>query len=116
MLTNEATKKRENTALVILKSGWLTGKDIGIKILNRKSIEEEKKKKKEFKEFSEEELDFLELNKATQKVTKEVQMVDDPSEMLEQNEDEYHFVNRLTSLVFKSKASKAINPVDPYDL
>ena len=36
--------------------------------------------------------------------------------MLEQNEDEYQFVNRPSSPIFKSKMGKAINPVDPYDL
>ena len=81
-MTNKATKERENTALVLLKSRQLICKDTGIKILDREPIEEEKE---------EEEPDFLELNEATQKATKEVQLDDDPPILLEANEDEYQF-------------------------
>ena len=109
MLTNKAAEERENTALVILKSGRLTGKDNSVKMLNREPIEEEKDEEEESQESLEEESDFLELNEATQKVTKEVQLDDNPPKVVEQNEDEYQFVNRPTSLVFKSKAGKAIN-------
>ena len=100
----------------MLKSGRLKGEDTGVKMLNREPIEEEKEGEEEFEESSEKELDFLELNEATQKATKEVRLEDNPANMLEQNEDEYQFINRPSSPVFKSKAGKAINPADPYDL
>ena len=42
VLTSKEAKERENTALVVLKSGRLTGEDTGIKMLARKSILEDK--------------------------------------------------------------------------
>ena len=101
--------------MVVLKGGRLIGKDTNIKMLNRQSVDE-KKEEKESEKSSKEEPDFLELNEATQKATKEVQLHDNSPEMLEQNEDEYQFVNRPTSPVFKNKAGKVINPADSYDL
>ena len=98
--------------MVVLMSGWLTDEDTGVKMLNREPIEEEKKDEEE----SEEEPDFLELNKAMQKVTQEVWLEDNPLDMLEQKKEEYQFVNKPASPVFKGKVSKAINVADPYDL
>ena len=43
VLTSQEAKERENTALIILKSGRLTGEDTGIKMLAREPIPEEKK-------------------------------------------------------------------------
>ena len=114
--TRQEAKERENTALVVLKSGRLTSEDTGIKMLAREPIPEEKEGEEESEESFEEEPDFLELNEATQKATKEVQLEDNPLDLLEQDEDEYQFVNRPPSLVFKRKTDKAINPADPYDL
>ena len=114
--TSQEAKERENTVLVVLKSGRLTGKDTGIKMLAREPIPEEKEGEEESEESSDDELDFLELNKATQKATKEVRLEDNPPDLLEQDEDEYQFVNRPSSPVFKRKTNKAINPADPYDL
>ena len=114
--TSQEAKERENTALVILKSGRLTGEDTGLKMLARELIPKEKEGEEESEESSEEELDFLELNEATQKATKEVWLEDHLPDLLEQDEDEYQFVNRPPSPVFKRKMDKAINPADPYDL
>ena len=72
ILTSQEAKERENTALVVLKSGRLTGEDTGLKMLARETIQEEKGSEEESEESSEDELDFLELNEATQKATKEV--------------------------------------------
>ena len=114
--TSQEAKERENTALVVLKSGRLTGEDTGLKMLARETIQEEKLGEEEFEKSSEDEPDFLELNEATQKATKEVRLEDNPPDVLEQDEDKYQFVNRPSSLVFKRKMDKAINPADPYDL
>ena len=116
VLTSQEAKERENTALVVLKSGRPTGEDTGIKMLAREPIQEEKEDEEESEESSEDEPDFLELNKATQKATKEVRLEDNPPDLLEQDEDEYQFVNRPSSPVFKRKIDKAINLADPYDL
>ena len=89
VLTSQEAKKRENTALVVLKSGRLMGEDTGIKMLAREPIQEEKKGEEESEESSKDEPDFLELNKATQKATKEVRLEDNPPDLLEQDEDEY---------------------------
>ena len=85
-------------------------------MLAREHIEEEKEGEEEFEESSKEEPDFLELNEAMQKTTKEVRLEDNPVDLLEQDEDEYQFVNKPSSPVFKRKTDKAINPADPYDL
>ena len=89
ILTSQEAKERENTALVVLKSGRLTGEDTGLKMLARETIQEEKGGEEESEESSEDEPDFLELNEATQKATKEVRLEDNPPDVLEQNEDEY---------------------------
>ena len=115
-MTNQEAKERENTVLVVLKSGRLTGEDTSVKMLDREPLEEDKEGKEESEESSEDELDFLELNEAMQKATKEVRLEDNPPDLLEQDEDEYQFVNRPSSPVFKRKTDKAINPADPYDL
>ena len=75
-------------------------------MLNRQPIDEEKEEE-DSEESLEEEPNFLELNKATQKATKEVQLEDDPPIILD--EDDYQFVNRRASPVSKSKGGKAIN-------
>ena len=72
IVTNKVGKEQENTALVILMNGRLIGKDMGIKILIRKPIEEEKEEEDKSEESSEEEPNFLELYEATQEATKEV--------------------------------------------
>ena len=89
VLTSQEAKERENTALVILKSGRLMGEDTSIKMLAREPIQEEKEGEEESEESSEDEPDFLELNEATQKATKEVRLEDNPPDLLEQDEDEY---------------------------
>ena len=58
----------------------------------------------------------MELNDATLKATKEIRLEDNPLDVLEQDEDEYQFVNKPSSPVFKRKIDKAINLADPYDL
>ena len=116
VLTNQEAKERENTTLVVLKSGQLMGEDTGIKMLNREPLEEEKEGEEESEESSKDEPNFLELNEATQKATKEVRLEDNPPDLSEQDEDEYQFVNGPSSPVFKRKTDKAINPADPYDL
>ena len=120
VLTSQEAKERENTALVVLNSGQLTGEDMGIKMLAREPIqegeEESKEGEEESKESFEDEPDFMKLNEATQKATKEVWLEDNPPNLLEQDEVEYQFINRPSSLVFKRKTDKAINPADPYDL
>ena len=116
MLTSQETKERENTALVVFKSEWLTGEDMGIKMLAREPVPEEKEGEEESEESSKDEPDFMELNKATQKATKEVWLEDNPPDLLEQDEDEYQFVNKPSNPVFKRKTDKAINPADLYDL
>ena len=102
VLTSQEAIERENIALVVLKSGRLTDEDTGVKMLNREPIEEKKEGEEESEESSKEKPDFLELNEATQKATKEVRLEDNPPDMLEQNEDEYQFINRPSSPVFKS--------------
>ena len=87
MLTSKAAEERENTALVVLKSGRLIGEDTSVKMLNRQLIDEEKDEGEEFEESSEEEPNFLEINEATQKATKDVQLEDDQPIILD--EDEY---------------------------
>ena len=115
-MTSQEAKERENTALVVFKSGQLTGEDTDIKMLAREPIQEEKEGEEESEESFKEEPNFLELNEATQKATKEVRLEDNPPDLLEQDEDEYQFVNRPSSSVFKRKMDKVINPADPYDL
>ena len=83
VLTSQEAKERENTALVVLKSGRLTGKDTGIKMLAREPIQKEKEGEEESEVSSEDEPDFLELNEATQKATKEVRLEDNPPDLLE---------------------------------
>ena len=116
VLTSQEAKERENTALVVLKSGPLMGEDTGIKMLAKEPIQEEQEGEEESEESSEDEPDFMELNEATQKATKEVRLEDNPPDLLEQDDDEYQFVNRSSSPIFKRKTDKAINPADPYDL
>ena len=116
MLTSQEAKERENTTLVVLKSGRLTGEDTGIKMLAKEPIQEEKEGEEKSKESYEDEPDFLELNEATQKATKEVRLEDNLPDVLEQDKDEYQFVNKPSSPVFKKKTDKAINPADPYEL
>ena len=82
VLTSQEAKERENTALVVLKSGRLTGEDTGIKMLAREPIQEEKEGEEEYEESSEDEPDFLELNEATQKATKEVWLEDNPPDLM----------------------------------
>ena len=86
VLVNIKTKKQENIALLILKSGQLTGKGTGVKILNRQVTKE---MEEEFEESSGDERDFLELNDATKKATKEVQLNNKYSKVLEIDEHEY---------------------------
>ena len=88
IVTSQEAKERENTALVVLKSGRLTGEDMGLKMLARETIQEEKGGEEESKESCEDEPDFLELNEATQKATKEVRLEDNPPDVLEQDDDE----------------------------
>ena len=64
----------------------MTGKDTGIKLLDRPVTE---KIDEEFEESSGDEPDFLELNDATKRASKEVQLDKEPSEVLESDEDEY---------------------------
>ena len=116
IFTSQETKELENSALVVLKSGRLKGEDTGIKMLVREPLEEEKEGEEESVESSEGEPDFLELNEATQKASKEVRLKDNLPNLLEEDEDQYQFVNRPSSPVFKRKTDKAINPADPYDL
>ena len=85
-------------------------------MLAREPIQEKKEGEEESEESSEDEPDFLELNEATQKATKEVQLEDNLPDLLEQDEDEYQFVNKPSSLIFMRKMDKAVNPTDPYDL
>ena len=61
-------------------------------------------------------IDFLELNDATKKASKEVQLDKEPPEVLESDEDEYQFVNQVVNSVAKVKPSKATNLASPYDL
>ena len=85
-------------------------------MLAREPIQEEKEGEEEFEESFEDEPDFMELNEATQKATKEVWLEDNPPDLLEQDKDEYQFVNRPSSPVFKKKTNKAINPAHLCDL
>ena len=64
----------------------MTGKDTGIKLLDRLVIE---KIDEESEESSVDEPDFLELNDTTKIVSKEVQLDKEPLEVLESDEDEY---------------------------
>ena len=97
----------------MLKSGRLTGEDTGIKLLDRLVTE---KTDKESKESSGDEPNFLELNDATKRASKEVQLDEEPPEVLESDKDEYEFVNQAVNPIAKVKPSKATNPTCPYDL
>ena len=52
-------------------------------MLAREPIQEEKEGEEESEESPEDEPDFLELNEATQKATKEVRLEDNPPNLLE---------------------------------
>ena len=69
ILLNATLEKKEDIALVVLKSGRLIGEDTGIKLLDRPVTE---KIDEEFEESSGDEPNFLELNDATKRVSKEV--------------------------------------------
>ena len=97
----------------MLKSGRLTSEDTSIKLLDRPVT---KKIEDEFDESSDDELDFIELNNATKKATKQVQLDNEPSKVIEPHEDEYQFVNQAINPIVKVKPSKATNPAGPYDL
>ena len=109
VLLNATPEKQRDVTLVVLKSGRLTGQDAGVKILDRLVTE---KIDEESKESSNDEPDFLELNDATKRASKEIQLDKEPPEALESNKDEYQFVNPIA----KVKPSKATNPASPYDL
>ena len=113
VLLNNTPEKKEDIALVVLKSGRLTGEDTGIKLLDRPVTE---KIDEESEESSGDELDFLELNDATKQASKEVQLDKEPPEVLGSDEDEYQFVNQPINPIAKAKSSKATNPAGPYDL
>ena len=113
VLLNNTPEKKEDIALVVLKSGRLTGEDTSIKLLDRPVTE---KIDEESKESSGNEPDFLELNDATERASKEVQLDKEPPEALESDEDEYQFVNQPVNPIAKVKPSKATNPTGPYDL
>ena len=86
ILLNNTPEKQKGIALVVLKSGRLTGEDSGVKILDRpvtKKIDEESE------ESSRDEPDFLEFNDATIRASKEVQLDKEPPEALESDKDEY---------------------------
>ena len=70
----------------------------------------------EYDEFLEDEPDFIELNNATKKATKQVQLDNEPSKVIKPDDDEYQFINQGVNPVFKVKPSKAINLADPYDM
>ena len=106
-------KNQENIALVVLKSGRLTGEDTSIKLLDRLVTE---KKDEKSEESSGDELDFFKLNDITKTASKEVQLDKEPLEVLESDKDEYQFVNQAVNSVAKVKPSKAINLARPYDL
>ena len=90
VLLNTTPEKKEDIALVVLKSGRLTGEDTSIKLLDRPVT---KKTDKESEESSGDEPNFLELNGATRRASKEVQLDKEPLEVFESDEDEYQFVN-----------------------
>ena len=71
VLLNNTPEKKEDIALVVLKSGRLTGEDTGIKLLD---IPVTEKIDEESEESSGDEPDFLELNDATKRASKEVQL------------------------------------------
>ena len=113
ILLNATPKKQEDIALVVLKSGRLTSEDIGIKLLDRPVTE---KTEDESDKSSDDEPDFIELNNATKKATKQVLLDNEPSEVIKPDEDEYQFVNQAINPIAKVKPSKATNPAGPYDL
>ena len=86
VLLNNTPKRKEDITLVVLKSSRLTGEDTGIKLLDRPVTE---KIDKEFEESSDDVPDFLDLNDATKRASKEVQLDKEPPEALESDEDEY---------------------------
>ena len=91
----------------------MTNEDTGIKLLDRLVTE---KIDEESEESLGDEPDFLELNDATKRASKEVQLDKEPPETLESDKDEYQFVNQVVNPIAKVKPSKATNPVGPYDL
>ena len=113
VLLNNTLGKQEDIALVVLKSGRLTSEDTGIKLLDRLVTE---KTDEESEESSGDEPNFLELNDAIKKASKEVQLDKEPLEVLESDENEYQFVNQAVNPVAKVKSSKATNLAGPYDL
>ena len=86
VLLNATPEKQEDIALVVLKSGRLTGEDINIKLLDRPVTE---KTEDGSDESLVDEPDFIELNNATKKATKQVQLDNEPSKVIEPDEDEY---------------------------
>ena len=119
VLLNNTPEKKEDIALVVLKSGRLTGEDTGIKLLDRpvtEKIDEESEESEKSEESSSDEPDFLELNDATKRASKDVQLDKEPPEVLESDEDEYQFINQSVNPIAKAKPSKATNPAGPYDL
>ena len=113
VLLNNTLEKQKDIALVVLKSGRLTDKDTGIKLLDRLVAEKIDEKSEE---SSDDEPDFFELNNATKRASKEVQLDKEPPKAFESDEDEYQFVNQVVNPVVKVKSSKATNPASPYDL
>ena len=90
VLLNATPEKQENIALVVLKNGRLTDEDTGIKLLDRPVT---KKMEDESDESSDDKPDFIELNNATKKETKQVQLDNEPSKVIGPDEDEYQFEN-----------------------
>ena len=86
VLVNNTAKKQKDIALVVLKSGRLTSEDIRVKLLDGQVIEGVEE---ESEESLGDELDFLKLNDATKKTTKEVQLDNETLKVLEDDEDEY---------------------------
>ena len=95
---DNTANKQEDIALVMLKSGRLTGEDTGVKILDRQV-------ENEFDQSSDDEPDFIEMNNATKKATKQVQLDNEPSEVIELDENEYQFVNQAINPIAKVKSS-----------
>ena len=83
---NNKIEKQEDIAFVVLKSGWFSGEDIEVKILNKQPTKEVEE---EFENSSYDKLDFIELNDAMKKATKQIQLDNKLSKVIEPDEDKY---------------------------
>ena len=111
----EGAKRTRTSAMVILKSGRTTGIDAG-NPPGMDPIHEDDEEDEVSEELSDDEPEFSELNDTTKDTARGVHFDQDLAHDVGFDKDEYQHVGKESPSRFQSKASKAKNPSDPYDL